>query len=159
MYARHALTGLLGFAFSAPVSPQGPSVDIVNPDLSGVRVSVEAKFEPAPPPAVGGLYEYTYVVFNGPPSTGNIFAFEVDITTPFPSLFVPPPPRGSGSIRGRFFAREGAAGVVFHPLGLAVWRHAARVRRLGTASCGHERFLGRSDSSGTGLANPRTPKR
>jgi hypothetical protein len=76
-------------------------VDVLNPNLSGFKVDASAGWN------VNGYYEYSYVLTNGPSSTGALLVFKLDMITP-PSCF-PVGPGLPDSGAGRIFNNSGPA--------------------------------------------------
>lgn len=77
-----------------PVSAAGQTnFDVVNPNLSGLAVSVDVSWAPA------GYYEYRYTVTNGSASSGALLMFQVDVTRlPGYTVGVGPASGGPGKI-------------------------------------------------------------
>ncbi len=103
------LVAVLAVAF-APNTVQGQTgIDVLNPNLSGFKVDASAGWN------VNGYYEYSYVLTNGPSSTGALLGFQLDETKP--SWFATGP-NLPNSGAGRIFSSGTIPGVP--PVGLIV---------------------------------------
>lgn len=81
----------LAVAFVPNTGSGQANVDVLNPNLSGFKVDASAGW------SVNGGYEYSYVLTNGPGSTGALLVFQLDVSKPFtagPNL----PNSGAGRI-------------------------------------------------------------
>ncbi len=85
---------------SVPNTGQGQAgIDVLNPNLSGFKVDASAGWN------VHGYYEYSYVLTNGPSSTGALLVFQLDVTKS-PSWFATGP-NLPNSGAGRIFNNSG----------------------------------------------------
>ncbi|HEX9243826.1 MAG TPA: hypothetical protein VF875_15385 [Anaeromyxobacter sp.] len=66
----------LAVAFVPNIGMGQAGIDVLNPNLSGFNVDASAGWN------VNGYYEYSYVLTNGPSSTGALLVFKLDMITP-----------------------------------------------------------------------------